>query len=288
MRLGGYYGAASVAELAPLCDKLDPHGLSAVGAPWGFEDWDADACAAFGQKARQLGIVVGEAGMWSNLLTTDKDEQAKRIDQTKRMLRNAEIMGCHCVVTLVGSKHPSDHPLAPQAYLYTDACRKEFREVVLRVLDGLVLRRTRYVIEPWHNTFFYQPDDIRAFIDSVDHPSFGLHLDQMNMVNQANYFNTTDLINRTFDLLADKVASVHLKDIRCDHSHMFLKWDEVHIGDGVMDYDTYLTRLARLPVDTPCYCEHFPEERDYTLSFARLHEFARRAGVGFAKRVPAP
>jgi hypothetical protein len=37
---------------------------------------------------------------------------------------------------------------------------------------------------------------------------------------------------------------------------MFLKWDEVRIGEGVMDYDTYLRRVATLPADTPCFCEH--------------------------------
>ena len=48
---------------------------------------------------------------------------------------------------------------------------------------------------------------------------------------------------------------------------MFLKWDEVYIGDGVMDYEIYLKRLAELPPDTPCHCEHLSEERDYALNF---------------------
>jgi sugar phosphate isomerase/epimerase len=155
---------------------------------------------------------------------------------------------------------------------------------VLRILDGIDLRTSRYVIEPWHNTFFYQPEEIRAFIDAVDHPAFGLHLDQMNMVSQKDFYRTTDLIHRTFDLLADAVASVHLKDIRCDYTHMFLKWDEVLVGDGVLDYDTYLKRLARLPADTPCFCEHLREEADYIVNFGRLHELADKAGVAFLGR----
>ncbi len=110
------------------------------------------------------------------------------------------------------------------------------------------------------------------------------HLDQMNMVNQDYFFNTTKLINKTFDLLGDKVFSVHLKDIRCDHDHMFLKWDEVYIGDGVMDYDTYLKRLAKLHPDLPCYCEHMAHEQDYALCFARLHHIAKRNGLKFLPR----
>jgi len=283
MRLGGFYGTNSIDQLEPLCEKLDTHGLSAIGAPW-MNDWNNDQCAAFGEKARSLGMVIGENGAWGNLMTDDADRRAERIEIVRTALVKAEAAGCLCVVTLVGSKHPSDHSLAMHAYMKTDEAKAEFREIVLRILDGLDLKTTRYVIEPWHNTFFYQPEDIAEFFESVDHPAFGLHLDQMNMVDQAHFFNTTELINKTFDLLADKVASVHLKDIAEDYTHMFLKWDEVYIGDGVMDYDTYLKRLAQLPADTPCYCEHMPEERDYALCFARLHHLAEKAGVKFLRR----
>jgi len=284
MRLGGYYGCANIDGLDELAEKLDTHGLSAISAPWEMNEMTDDRLAAFGQKARSLGMVIGETGVWTNLMTDNADLRAERIDSVRNALKKAEVMGCHCVVTLVGTKHPADHALAMHGYMKTDAAKKEFREIVLRILDGLDLSNTRYVIEPWHNTFFYQPEDIREFIDSVGHPAFGLHLDQMNMVDQAHFFDTTTLINKTFDLLADKVASVHLKDIREDYTHMFLKWDEVYIGDGVMDYDTYLKRLAALPPDTPCYCEHMAAEAEYALCFARLHRLADKAGVKFLRR----
>jgi len=285
MRLGGYYGAATAAELPDLCDKLDASGLSAIAAPDGFHDrMSVDQCADYGNAARDLGLVVGEVGAWANLMTADERAQAERIDNVRRMLLKADAMGCHGVVSLVGTRDPSDHPLAPSEFLFTKAGEDAFYEVVMRILDGLNLTSTHFMIEPWHNTFFYQPQPIRAFIDRVDHPRFGLHLDQMNMIDHAHYYRTTELIDETFDLLADKIVSVHLKDLRCDSGHMFLKWDEVDIGDGIMDYGTYLRRLATLPQDTPCYCEHMPREEDYTRNFARLHALAETAGVRFLRR----
>lgn len=284
MRLGGWYFPQSIDEMEPMLDDLDAHGLSAILAPFDFDKWRPDACAAFGAAARGAGLVVGEMGFWENLMTDDADLRARRIAKVRAMLKAADAMGCLSIVTLVGTKDPSDRALAPHAYMYTDDCRHEFREVVLRILDGLELRTTKYIIEPWHNTFFYQPADIRAFIDSVDHPSFGLHLDQMNMVGQHNIYRTTELINETFDLLAPFVVSVHLKDIRCDATHMFLKYDEVLIGDGEMDYETYLRRLAALPSDTPCYCEHLASEAEHALNNARLHHLAGKAGVRFLRR----
>jgi sugar phosphate isomerase/epimerase len=284
MKLGGYFGTQSIDGLEALAEKLDIHGLAAINPPGNMGELNLEQCAEFCEKARSKGMVVGETGVWSNLMIGDADEQTKRIQMVRDMLPKADAMGCHCVVTLVGTRDPSDHSLAMHPFMKTDGAKKEFREVVLRILDGFDLKTVRYGIEPWHNTFFYLPEDIREFIDSVDHPAFGLHLDQMNMVDQTSFFNTTDLINRTFDLLSDKVASVHLKDIREDFTHMFLKWDEVYIGDGVMDYDTYLKRLADLPADTPCYLEHMAEEAEYALCFARLHRLADKAGVKFLGR----
>jgi sugar phosphate isomerase/epimerase len=284
MRLGGYFAAGSIGDLEPLCARMDVYGLSATFAPGNLAKMDADACAAYGEKARSLGLVLGEAGLWENLMTADPAMRAQRIQTVRLALQKAEAMRCRCVVTLIGSRHPSEHPLAPHPYMHTEECKREFRETVLRILDGLDLKHTMYGIEPWHNTFFYDPQDIRDFIDRVGHPRFGIHLDQMNMVSQRYYDDTTALINKTFDLLSDRVASVHLKDIRCDPAHMFLKWDEVNIGDGVMDYETFLKRLSRLPADTTCFCEHMAEERDYALNFARLHHIAGKVGVRFLKR----
>jgi len=286
MRLGGFFGfgLTSKSELEPLCAKLDRYGLSAIAAPVNLTEMSDDECAEFRRKANELGIVIGETGFWGNLMNDDDAVRSERIATCRKMLRKADLVGCRCFVSLVGTKDPSDGPIAPHPYMFTNECRKEFREIVLRILDGLSLETTRYCIEPWCSTFFYQPEDIREFIDSVGHPAFGLHLDQMNMVSQQSFYRTTELINTTFDLLADRVASVHLKDIAWDPTHLFLKLDEVYIGDGVLDYETYLKRLSELPPDTPCFCEHMPEERDYALNFARLQQLAEKVGVRFLPR----
>jgi sugar phosphate isomerase/epimerase len=286
MRLGCILLAPqSVPEISAMCDKLDCYGLSAIVAPKALEHFTPDEAIAYGEAARSLGLVIGEAGFWENLLTDDRDLRASRIERFRRVLRNADLMGCRSTNTLVGTKHPSDRPLFPHAYNFTDACRTEFRDVVLRILDGLDLETTHYGIEPWFTTFFYQPEDIRAFIDSVDHPRFGVHLDQANMISHATFYKTTELIERTFKLLADKAVSCHIKDLQWEGAHFGLRWNEVYIGEGTMDLVTYLRHIDRLHPDMTCYCEHFPEERDYAVSFARLHQIAKRAGTSFLPRV---
>ncbi len=284
MRLGGWYSAERAEELEPLCERLDAHGLSAIPAPDGIAEMPDDECVAFGEAARALGLVVGETGMWENLMTADPERRAQRIERVRTLLGKAELMGCRCVISLVGSGHPSDSMLAPDAAMLAEEGRRAFREVALRIVDGLDLERTCYAIEPWRTSFFYHPEDIAAFLDDVGHPSVRLHLDLVNMVGRRDYFDTAGLAERTFALLSDRISAAHLKDLRWDHDHMQIRWDEVLIGDGVMDHDAYLGGLARLDPDLPCFCEHLATEAEYAESFARLHRVAERIGARFLPR----
>ena len=290
MRLGAAhweFAAETVDGLEPLCEKLDVYGLSAIVAP-DLLGTDDDALIAYGEKARSLGLVIGEAFYFANMMDPDAAVRAEHIANVRAALVKAERMGCGSVITLVGTNHPGGNPTAPHPtdpYMFSDAVRAEFREIVLRIVDELELPNVKYIIEPWNNTFFYQPEDIAAFLDSVDHPMVGLHLDQMNMVHQSTYYDTTSLINRTFDLLAEKVFSVHLKDVCLTRgAGDFFSMKEVRVGEGAMDYETYLRRLAELPADLPCYCEHLATEADYALNFARLHRIADKVGVSFVPR----
>jgi sugar phosphate isomerase/epimerase len=284
VRLGGWYSAERAEDLPALCDRLDAHGLSAIPAPNRIAEMPDEECVGFGEAARGLGLVVGETGMWENLMTADPARRAERIEHVRTLLRKAELMGCRCVISLVGSSHPSDHMLAPDPALLTAEGERAFREVVLRIVDGLELERTCYAIEPWRTTFFYRPEDIAAFLDSVDHPGVRLHLDLVNMVGRRDYFDTAGLAERTFALLSDRIVAAHLKDLRWIHEHMQIRWDEVLVGDGVMDLGAYLAGLATLDPDLPCSCEHLTTEAEYAESFTRLHRVAAERGLRFRPR----
>jgi sugar phosphate isomerase/epimerase len=285
VRLGGYcYRPETLAELEDVVPLLDRHGLSAVPAPVRIAEMGEDGARAFGERAAQLDVAIGEAVAPLNLMVRDRRLRTERVGRVRTILRTAEAMGCRGVVVMVGSVAPVDRSPALDPYMFTPDCRAEYREVVLRIIDGLDLRRTRLLIEPWHNTFFYRPDGVLEFLREVGDERVGLHLDQMNMVDQDTYFRTTGLIARTFDLLADYVGSVHLKDVRWDWTHFFIRLDEVPIGDGVLDYDTYVRRLSQLDADLTCYCEHLADATDYEVSFARAHEAAARVGAAFHRR----
>ena len=287
MRLGGgneLFEAQTADELDGLLEKLDTYGLSTVTGPWGYDVRNDDELIAFGERAAKLGLMIGESHSRQNLLFRDPDVKAERIGQLKEGLRKAELMGSHSVCILVGTAGVEDHLAAHNAFNYSDEARKEYRETMLRILDGLAPGNTLLLIEPWPNTFFWQPEAVREFLDSVGHPRLGVHLDLMNMVDPYHYYRTTEFIDRTFDLLGNYIGAIHFKDLYWDWEYMYMKFDEVPIGDGVIDYKTYIRRIAELGRDIPCFVEHFPTEGDFAKSFARLHRIASEIGTEFLPR----
>ena len=289
MRLGGNIWRPSTPEdLDALLPTFDRYGLSAVTAPAGFERLSDEDAAAFGERARSLGIVVGESHSRPNLMIRDPEERERRIENLRVGIRKSRIMGVRGVCILVGTVAEEDHLAAPHPYMYTREARAEFREILLRALDRWEPGDPQLLIEPWTTSFFFQPEPIREFLDSVGHPAIGLHLDLMNMVDQYHYYRTTELVEQTFDLLGHYVGGVHFKDLLWDWHHMLLKLDEVPVGQGVIDYPAYVGRVAQLGIDDLCcFVEHFPTEEEYATSFARLHEIAGELGVPFLPRGPA-
>jgi sugar phosphate isomerase/epimerase len=285
MRLGtALYRPRTCQELDDIVEYLDVYGLSAVAAPRELVDMTDDEAIELGAHAAALGLVLSDAIHKPNLMTPSPDLRGQRIELLRTALQRADLMGCQSVITLVGTVAPEDHLAAPHPYMFSEECAREFRDITLRVMDGLDLKTTKLLIEPWTTSFFYQPPRIRAFLEAVDHPSVGVHLDVANMVSQDNYYSTTALVEEAFELLFDYIGGVHFKDIRWDWEHMLLKFDEVPVGQGVIDYERFLAEAARLGDDVACFCEHLESEERYAVSLARLRHVADRVGVKFIRR----
>ncbi len=274
----------SILDLEALCPLLDSHGLSCIQAPEKFWEWSDEECWNFGQKANELDIVIGETGYWENFLDPDIEKIKNRINTVRSIMYKADIMGVKCVATLVGSRDVKGGALSPHPYNFSNEAKIYYREVCLRIIDGLDLKICRHVTEPWCNTFFYGPNEISDFLNSIHDKRSGLHLDQMNMVSPSNYFHTTDLINCTFDLLAEHIASVHAKDILWDPKYKFIKMDEVYVGEGVLDYSTFLNRLRSLEPNMTIYIEHFYSREEVEIAIKSLLRIASASNVKFLPR----
>ncbi len=88
------------------------------------------------------------------------------------------------------------------------------------------------------------------------------------------------MLNECFDKLGPWIVSCHAKDLAWD-VEMNVHFREVTLGQGQLDYATYLRRLARLPGDVPLMIEHMANEQEYDKSRQYLFALGPKVGVRF-------
>ncbi|RYE57038.1 MAG: sugar phosphate isomerase/epimerase, partial [Rhizobiaceae bacterium] len=206
------------------------------------------------------------------------DKARRLLDYAAQCLATADAVGARCAVSFIGSFAPGTrHGLDPRN-LGTDAF-DACVETARHLIDTVKPRRARFALEMMQATLPDSADSYLALIKAVDRSAFAAHLDPVNLVMTPRvYFDTGALIRECFAKLGPWIVSCHAKDITLHHAAA-LHLDEVQIGEGNLDYRTYLTELARLH-DVPLMLEHLEPEQ-YAVARDRIFAFGDEAGVGF-------
>jgi sugar phosphate isomerase/epimerase len=200
-------------------------------------------------------ITIAEVGIWKNLISTDPAERRKNMAFAAERLAVADAVGALCAVSYIGSLAPATD-YAPAAENFSREAFDATVDAVRELLDTVKPRRAKFALEMMQYTL---PDSVNSYIElirAIDRPMFGVHVDPVNLITSPRlYWANAALLKECFARLGDWVVSCHAKDIRLQHKAA-LHFDEVMIGEGVLDYGAYLTEIARLPHEVPLMIEH--------------------------------
>ena len=228
------------------------------------------------------GVMLAEVGRWVNLMEADSGKRAENLKKVTDGLALAEAIGARCCVDIAGSFNPKvwfgPHPDNLSAR-FLDAAVENARKII----DAVQPRRVKFTYEVMGWALPDSPDAYLKMIKAVDRPAFGVHLDPCNLVNTPGHFyDTTRLLNECFDKLGPWIVSCHAKDIGWSNPpEMQVHLVEVLPGTGVLDYATYLRRLASLPADVPLMQEHLKTAEEYGKARQYIMATGTKAGVRF-------
>lgn len=275
MILGGpVFADVSTPEL--WVQALRRHGYLAAYCPLGADGSDT-LVAAYAKAAAEAGIVIAEVGAWSNPMSMDESTRRKAIAHCQAQLELADRIGARCCVNISGSRgevwdgpHPDN---------LTEATFDLVVETTREIIDAVRPTRTYYALEtmPW--MFPDSPESYLRLLQAVDRDRLAVHLDPVNLICSPQlYYGNGALIGRCFDLLGPHIKSCHAKDITLA-TRMTVHLDEIRPGLGGLDYDRFLRKLSRLPVDTPLMLEHLATEEEYALAAAHIRSATRKIGI---------
>ena len=243
---------------------------------------DAARLADIEKAFADVDVMIGEIGIWRNLITPDEAMRKAHLDFACEKIAVADAVGAKAAVSYIGSYKagtdyaPAAENLGKEAF---DACV----ETVRYLLDTVKPTRTKFALEMMQYSL---PDSVDCYLDlirAIDRPQFAAHLDPVNLImTPRQYWDSGALIRECFDKLGQWIVSCHAKDIVLLHQAA-LHFDEVIIGKGQLDYRTYLRELDKLPRDVPLLLEHL-DDADYLLARDEVFRIGDAIGVGFAGR----
>lgn len=277
MRLGG----------PVFCDSDDPQELVRAHQRSGYSAAycppavfaDRNLIAPMRRAFQTANIVIAEVPAWSNLLDPDETKRKQAFELTCERLALADELGAVCCVNTLGSRHPSIF-WGPHPDNYSEQTFEASVVTAQAILDAVKPKRAKLAFEMSYNTWLDSPDNCLKVLEAIDRPAVAAHLDPVNLVYAPRiYWNTTDLIERCIALLGPYIVSCHAKDIRMIVPASALQFEEVMLGTGVLDYETFLTGISSLHPGIPLMLEHLPGPDEYAQAADYIRSVASVLGL---------
>ena len=278
VRLGGpvFSKSKDPEEMALAHRKL---GYRAAYCP-AIDLGDAERIREVARAFSKHDVVIAEVGRWCNLLDADLVRRAANLKKVSEGLALAEAVGARCCVDIAGSSNTKSwfgpHPKNLSKEFF-DASVENARKII----DSVRPVRAKFCYEMMGWALPDTPDAYLDMVKAVDRLAFGVHLDPCNVVNSPRrFYQNTEVLNECFDKLGPWIVSCHGKDLAwSDPVEMNVHLLEVLPGTGVLDYTTYLKRVAALPGEVPLMLEHLKGADEYDKARTYIQTLGRKIGV---------
>ena len=233
----------------------------------------------YAQCCRDNDLLIGEVGVWRNVMACDPAEREKNIQYAIRQLELAEEVGANCCVNISGSPgalwdgyHPS---------LDSDAVYEDVINTTRRIIDAVKPQKTCYSLEPMPWMAPESPEQYLKMLADMARPgAFRVHLDYCNMINSLDrYRHASEFITRCFTMLGNEIVSIHAKDVAITDGYLPVCIGEVPPGEGSIDLPLVTQCAHALGEDTPVFVEHLPDHEAYVKAAAVMRAAAEKAGV---------
>ena len=207
----------------------------------------------------------------ANNMHPDPEERHKEQQWTFWQMESAERVGCPLVSTHVGSMAPSAIAPHPDNWTWeTWRLSVNTMKQMIRDTEGMDVA---FAIEPDPLVQINNNTAMKQLMEECG-PRVKVCYDPVNMMDLSIYYRTGEFINESFDMFADDILCAHAKDSLVLPDKMSAYITEVPAGQGVLDYETYLVRLSRLPRTITLLIEHidsdeYPAAREFIVSTAK-------------------
>ncbi|GLS88166.1 epimerase [Cypionkella aquatica] len=197
--------------------------------------------AAVTAASAATGVAIAAVSGTYNMIHPDPKVRAKGLARLEILLTHARAMGTGMVTLCTGTRDAEDqwrhHPDNASPEAWRDLLDEMAKACALAEAHGIKLG-----IEPELANVVDAAPRARLLIDTLQSSALAIVLDPANLFEVATLQEQRDLLARSVDLLADRIAMAHAKDR--DGAGGFAT-----AGKGVVDFPHFLGRLKAAGFD---------------------------------------
>jgi sugar phosphate isomerase/epimerase len=208
--------------------------------PDAIDDAALDAIATASQKR---GVEIAAVSGTYNMVHPDPAIRATGLARLKVMIGSASRMGTRLVTLCTGTRDPVDqwryHPDNSNAGSWRDLLVEMEKAVEYAEAHNVDLG-----IEPELGNVVASPEAALRLLETIGSPRLAIVLDPANLFETASEKDRRDIVERSVDLLAGRIAMAHAKDRLPDGAY-------AAAGRGVIDFRHFVGRLRQAGFDGP-------------------------------------
>ena len=232
--------------------RLDELGLDGVqlvayksidGVSYAKGSLTAERAKEISDRLSASGKAVALIGAYFNPVHPNTAKAEHGIEMFEDYLSLTSMLGCDVVGSETGS-YMGD-PWGYHEDNRTEVARERVVSVFRDLADTAAKYGARVGIEGAFNHVCYSPDVLYDVVTRIDRENVGVIFDLYNYLDITNYRDAYSIMDRAHELFGSDIILYHLKDFTVGDGKLL----QCPVGDGILDYETVISKIYSINPD---------------------------------------
>ncbi|MCZ6676689.1 MAG: sugar phosphate isomerase/epimerase [Candidatus Poribacteria bacterium] len=239
-------------------------GLASAGLPELPEHIDPELCDSIRKEMDARNITMAAISGTYNMIHPDKKQRADGLRKLRVLASACDRLGTSVITLCTGTRDPKSmwrrHPEndSPAAWKDLVASMRQAVQIAEEC-------RVTLAFEPEVANVVDSANKARRLLDEMGSPYLKVVIDGANIFHTGELPRMRDILDEAFSLLGADIALAHAKDLDRDGEAGHLA-----AGEGLLDYDHYLSLLDTIGFDVPVILHGLSEAQvDVCVGFLR-------------------
>jgi sugar phosphate isomerase/epimerase len=239
--------------------------LGYAGVSLGFDHrWSDEELIGIRTAFDAQALDLVELRCYCNFVTPRDDEARRNAKRLGRALSAGAILNCDHAVTYAGSRsRDPDQPFASHPDNWSDATWELLVHRAWDLLDRTEDLGIRLCFEPNATTTLNSLESLADLCADMSSARVRIALDPAAIFTAAAAGNSRVALAEIFSALADTIAAARATDVELIDAGPEPVAREAPLGEGMLDYPTYLQLVDALEEDTPVIVKAQPTDEAY-------------------------